>query len=124
MTWIRKLAWLLVFHAVTHIDPETGIIPTLKKAFGIDVEPGHDMYCAWTALFDLKKPSKLIARSKGPILIPRRKHEISFEGKRVIFPTGIVQDLNNKDVLLFNGVGDQFVSVKKIALREMMRSLS
>jgi predicted GH43/DUF377 family glycosyl hydrolase len=118
--------WLLFFHAVTK-RKKIGLKESVKKFFGIKVDQSKieyspdDCYSVWAGLFDLNNPSKLIKRSKKAILIPRKKTEISFEGKKVIFPTGMVQD--REDILLFCGVGDISVSVKKIKLKDVLDSL-
>lgn len=118
--------WLLFFHAITR-QKKKGFMIKLKRFFGIKVDDSNldysteDCYSVWAALFDLNVPSKLLFRSKGALLSPNKKREISFEGKKVIFPTGIVQD---KDyVLLYCGLGDRYVGVKKIKLKDVFDSL-
>jgi len=107
--------WLLIFHGVTQI-PRKGFIVSVKRALGVDVEPGPDSYAVWVALFDLKNPGKIIARSKHPIIHPKTK---SFESKMVIFPTGAVED-NKGNLLLYSGAGDIYVNVRKIKLKKIM----
>ena len=76
------------------------------------------------ALFDLKNPRKIIAKTKKPLIIPRKKYETgTFEDKKVIFPTGAVTDKNKKHLLLFNGAGDRVTTVKKLLLEEVMKEL-
>lgn len=113
--------WLQIYHAVRTVSIAENIKRTLRKLFGIDVEHGPTVYDVYADLLDLKNPSKIIAKSKSPILTPSRKYEISFEGKRVIFPTGFIQDLNKKDLILYCGAGDTSIIVKKIALRDIIR---
>ena len=99
----------------------------MKNFFGLYTEDltsdytPEDCYSVWAGLFDLENPSKLILRSEKPILVPKKKREISFEGKKVIFPTGIIED--GEYVLLYCGIGDVYVSVKKIKLRDVINSL-
>ncbi|MBU0894511.1 MAG: hypothetical protein KKF48_00955 [Nanoarchaeota archaeon] len=111
--------WLQIFHAVTKGVPK-GFWISIKKIFGY-VYSDLDDYTIWAALLDKNNPKKLLAKSHLPIIIPKKKYEISFENKKVVFPTGIIQD--RKDILLYNGVGDKFVSVKKIKLSEIMKNL-
>jgi predicted GH43/DUF377 family glycosyl hydrolase len=119
--------WLLFFHAVTKKKKKIGFKVSMEKFFGMNLhESGteyspEDCYSVWVGLFDLNNPSKMLARSKNAILVPKKKTEISFEGKKVIFPTGIVED--GDSVLLFCGVGDIYVSVKKIKLKDAFDSL-
>jgi predicted GH43/DUF377 family glycosyl hydrolase len=113
--------WLLIFHAVTRIHPK-GFMIGIKRALGMHIEEGPEVYASWGALFEKDNPRKLISRSYSPVLVPGKK-DVSFEDKRVVFPTGIVKDLNGKDILLYCGSGDRFVSVKKIELRDIMNGL-
>ena len=48
---------------------------------------------------------------------------MKIENKKVVLPKGIVVDLNGKDLLIYSGGADKFVSVKKIALKDIMDSL-
>ncbi|MEK6945964.1 MAG: hypothetical protein AABW63_04205 [Nanoarchaeota archaeon] len=119
--------WLLFFHAVTKQKRKKGLKDKIKNFLGLYAEDltsdyaPEDCYSVWAGLFDLKNPSKLILRSEKPILVPKKKREISFEGKKVIFPTGIIED--GEYVLLYCGIGDVYVSVKKIKLRDVLDSL-
>ena len=56
---------------------------------------------------------------------PTKKHEKgSIENKDVIFPTGIVPGLNNKDILIYSGAGDVVTTVKKVSLKDIFKKLS
>ncbi len=112
--------WLQIFHAVTRSEIKS-FWNSVKKMFGYDVELGPDDYAVWAALLEKDNPKKLIARSRVPIIIPKKKYEISFEGKKVVFPTGIVRDGEN--ILLYSGAGDVNVTVKKIRLKDIMKAL-
>ncbi|MFH1327193.1 MAG: hypothetical protein ABIH59_03645 [archaeon] len=112
--------WLQIFHAVTNIQPK-GFWTEIKKVFGYDLSSSPDIYAVWAALLDNKDPKKLISRSHIPVIIPKKKYEISFEGKKVIFPTGIIKD--GKYVLLYSGAGDIHVTVKKIKIKDILNSL-
>lgn len=108
--------WLLFFHAVTREKKKPVSEEDIKVGYSY-----QDCYSVWAALFDLNNPSRLLARSKKAILTTEKKREISFEGKKVIFPTGIIQD--GDDVLLYCGIGDTSVGVKKIKLGDVLKSL-
>jgi len=117
--------WLLIFHAVT-TRKHKNFIYKLRKFFGLKVGGNlgyshEDVYSVWAALFDKKNPEKLIAISKKPIMFPSSGRYKSFEGKDVIFPTGIVE--RKKYVLLFCGFGDINIGVVKIKLKNIMKSL-
>ncbi len=96
--------WLLIYHTVEEIP---GQIYT---------------YCGSFALFDLKNPKKLIAKAEN-VLVPAQDYEMKlYQQKRIIFPTGIVEDKDSESVLIYSGGGDVVTSVRKISLKEIMAS--
>lgn len=116
--------WLLLYHGVKEGDLSRNfIIREIRKLFGLQTKTYS--YNVGALLLDLKNPKKIIAKTREPILLPRRKHEkgIFFEKKDVIFPTGIVLDKNRKDLLIYSGGADVVTTVKKVALREIMGRL-
>jgi len=111
-----KKGWLLLYHAVTKETKETGAIEGMEET--------RISYLVGAALFDLKNPRKLLAKSENPILLPTQKYEQgTFEYKRVVFPTGAIMDSNNKDLLIYSGAGDRFTTVKKIGLQDILDTL-
>lgn len=64
--------WLLVYH---------GVATHLSTAY---------IYQAGVALFDLKDPSILLARSRYNILEPRELYELTGQVPNVVFPSGMV----------------------------------
>jgi predicted GH43/DUF377 family glycosyl hydrolase len=111
--------WLLIFHAATNPEPK-GFMADFKRFLGMDIGPGPDSYAVWAGLFDLKKPGKIIAKSKHPIFHPRVK---SFEDKEVVFPTGVVKAKDGRNLLFYSGAGDIYVTVRKVKLKKIMKSL-
>ncbi len=98
--------WLLIYHTVKSEDDSFYI------------------YSASAALFDLKNPSKLIAKS-DPIILPNQEYELElYQKKRVIFPTGIVVDKNGKDLLIYSGGRDVITSVRKMSIQKIMNALN
>lgn len=61
-----KHGWLLIYHGVDE----------------------NHVYRAGAALLDLKDPSKVLARTKKPILEPEEPYEKSGDVNNVVFPTG------------------------------------
>lgn len=60
-----KEGWLLIYH-------------------GVDRD---HVYAAGAALFDLKDPTKVIARTKKPVLEPNEPYEKNGDVNNVVFPT-------------------------------------
>ena len=120
--------WLLFYH----IASDSEVLERFRNKIGdmnfrLKMENPFQkipVYCVGAALFDLKNPKKLKAKTDVPLIIPEKRYEKGeFENKRVIFPTGVVLDENKKDLLLYSGGGDKVVSVKKIALKDVFSSL-
>lgn len=119
--------WLLIFHALTRKKIRSRFY-YLRKFLGLKTRTGteyskEDIYSVWTALFDLNDPRKLTARSKEHIISPMKKHHKSFEGKKVVFPTGIIREPNGKDILLYSGFGDTCIGVQRIALKDIFKEM-
>ena len=77
------------------------------------------------ALFDLKEPHKLVARGPcgEPLLVAKQPYELNGWMKKVVFPTGIVEEKDDK-ILLYCGGADSVVSVKEIKISEILKHLS
>ncbi|MDE1848850.1 MAG: hypothetical protein KGH55_02360 [Nanoarchaeota archaeon] len=109
--------WLLLYHGVINYRTRP-----FRKMFG--TEGNHFSYEIGAALFDLKNPRKLLARAPSPILAPTKKYEKEGFVNNVLFPTGLLRDVNDEDKLLvFSGGADTVVSVKKISLQDVLDSL-
>ena len=120
--------WLLIYHGVTEHKKHKKSVKDVfdKKSLYSDGVRNKErlIYSAGAALFDLKDPTKLLAKSSGPIIIPTKKYEKgTFENKDVFFPTGLVRDLDGKSVLVFAGAGDVNTIVRKIPLESIFDSL-
>ena len=114
--------WLLIYHGVRtkEVKSKTNII---KKILHEQEKEFSSVYSVGAALFDLKKPYKLIAKTHKPILTPQKKYEKEGFVENVIFPTGIVFTRGHNNILLYSGAGDTLTTVKKIALKDILRSL-
>ncbi|VVB77671.1 4-O-beta-D-mannosyl-D-glucose phosphorylase [uncultured archaeon] len=118
--------WLLFYHGVIEPKKKKTRASIVKRMEISDIFDETDvLYCVGAALLDLKNPNKIISKTKIPLLFPLKKYEVdTFEGKGVIFPTGIVLDESKKNVLLFCGAGDRFTVVKEIELSRIMAKLT
>lgn len=116
--------WLLIYHGVVDFTKVKIESEFVKFSDEMVYKDSFNGYYVGAALLDLKNPEKLIAKTKMPILMPHNLYEIEeFGGRRIVFPTGIVQDENKKDLLIYCGGGDRVVSVKKVALDDFMKEL-
>src|SRR3989338_5837819 len=101
-----KKGWLLIYHGVR----------TIKN---------KNIYSVGAALLDLKNPLKVIARTpiNRPLIKPKEEYEKNGFINDVIFPTGLVEDLDKKHILLYSGGADRITTVKKLNLNEILDSL-
>ncbi|MFH1710834.1 MAG: hypothetical protein ABH840_00820 [Nanoarchaeota archaeon] len=120
-----KDGWLFLYHVVAEYEDVKNLFKGEKIKAGLTDEAGQKyVYSVGAVLLDLKNPSKVIARAPGPVLIPDRPYEKgTFENKSVVFPTGMMLDENGRDILIFSGGGDVVVSVKKVAIEDIMNAM-
>jgi len=120
-----KDGWLFLYHVVAEYESVKKLFEGEKIKAGLTDEAGKKyIYSVGAALLDLKDPSKVIARAPCPILIPDRPYEKGiFENKSVVFPTGMLLDENGRDILIFSGGGDVVVSVKQVALKDILDAM-
>ncbi len=110
--------WLLLYHGVKEESFNEGILDE-----SLAMPKKISIYSIGAALFDLKKPWKLIAKSPNPIIVPKKEYEKEGFVNNVVFSTDAVLDLDKKHLLIFSGGGDSVVSVKKILLQDILNSL-
>jgi beta-1,2-mannobiose phosphorylase / 1,2-beta-oligomannan phosphorylase len=99
--------WLEIYHGVEKIAPHDPI----------------GVYKAGALLLDLEDPSKVLARSKVPILSPDEDAEKEGFVRNVIFPTGAVMDKDGENLILYSGGADTFVTATQVSMREIFDSL-
>ena len=118
-----KEGWLLIYHGVKERSAiDNSIIGRIKRLLGIKNK--RLVYNAGAVLLDLQNPSKILAKTKNPIISPNKKYERgTFEKKDVFFPTGLVLDQNEKDILLYSGGGDIVTTVRKININQILNNL-
>jgi len=97
-----KKGWLLIYHGVN-----------------------NKTYSAGALLLDLKEPEKIIGQTpiNKPLFSPDSDNEKNGFVTNVVFPTGIVEDLDKKSVLIYSGAGDKFITVRKILINDILESL-
>jgi predicted GH43/DUF377 family glycosyl hydrolase len=90
----------------------------------MDVD-GKKTYSAGAMLLNLKHPKRIIARSppKKPLFSPYAKYEKKGHVSNVVFPTAVVPTLDGKDLLIYSGGADSVVTVRKMAIDSIMKSM-
>lgn len=101
-----KKGWLCIYHGVKRLGETAS-------------------YVAGVFLLDIKNPEKVLARSpvQKPLISPTKNYEKSGFISNILFPTGALFDIGGKDILIYAGGADKIVSVKKIRISDIMKSL-
>ncbi|MEK6800940.1 MAG: hypothetical protein AABY10_04440 [Nanoarchaeota archaeon] len=98
--------WLLIYHGVGKLN-------------------GKDAYSTGAALLDLKNPEKVIARSpkNKPLFYPKYDYEKKGFYNNVVFPTAAIFTKDKKEILIYSGAADRYVSVRKLKVSEILQHL-
>ncbi|MEM0465378.1 MAG: glycosidase [Candidatus Pacearchaeota archaeon] len=102
--------------------------PPLKTSSGwLEIYHGvnNRVYSAGAVLLDLKNPEKIIAQTpiEKPLFSPSNFYDKKGFVNNVSFPTGIVEDLDKKSVLIYSGSADKYITLRKIKISDILRSL-
>ena len=79
-------------------------------------------YCLGAFLMDLNDPSKVIARTTDPIMVPTAEYEVSGFFGHVVFTNGHV--VNGDELTIYYGAADEFVCGAKFSIEEILSSLT
>lgn len=99
-----KHGWLLVY---SHIQNYFG---GGDKLFGIEA-----------VLLDIDNPTKIIGRTRGPIIAPEEKYEMEGAVPNVVFPTGA--EVEKEILTIYYGAADTNSCVAKVVLDDLVESL-
>jgi len=92
----------------------------------LEIYHGKDdngIYSLGILLLDLKKPFKIIARSRTPILKPEMWYEQKGITPNVIFSTGIIQKCENK-IIIYYGAADTVTCAAEIDTNEIINNIT
>ncbi len=96
-----KEGWLVLYHAMDHKNP--------------------DRYRMGALILDLKDPTKILYRSKNPIMEPEENYENNGHKWGVIYSCGAV--VKKGKLYVYYGGADKFVCVASVSLKELIESL-
>jgi predicted GH43/DUF377 family glycosyl hydrolase len=85
--------------------------------------PEH-RYCLGAFLMDLEDPSKVIARTEGPIMEPVEHYETSGFFGHVVFTNGHVLEADGDTLTIYYGAADEFVCGARFSVREILDALA
>jgi predicted GH43/DUF377 family glycosyl hydrolase len=102
-----KYGWLLIY---SHIQNYFQSPEKIDRIFGIEA-----------LLLDSSDPTKILGRTRGPILAPEESYELSGYIPDVVFPTGA---LIEKDILnIYYGAADTTVCLAYVSLKDLISSM-
>lgn len=80
-------------------------------------------YCLGAFLLDRDDPSKVIARTENPIMIPTAEYELSGFFGNVVFTNGHVLGPDGDTVTVYYGASDEFVCGARFSIKEIISLL-
>ena len=83
----------------------------------------NHQYCLGAFLIDLENPSKVIARTEKPIMVPTEEYELSGFFGHVVFTNGHIVDPDGDTVTVYYGAADEFVCGAKFSIKEIFSQL-
>jgi beta-1,2-mannobiose phosphorylase / 1,2-beta-oligomannan phosphorylase len=69
---------------------------------------------------DLKDPTKVIARTEEPIMVPTTDYELSGFFGNVVFTNGHIIEPDGDTVTIYYGASDEFVCGAKFSIKEIL----
>jgi predicted GH43/DUF377 family glycosyl hydrolase len=83
----------------------------------------NHQYCLGAFLMDLKDPSKVIARTERPIMVPTEQYELTGFFGNVVFTNGHVLNPDGDTVTIYYGASDEFVCGADFSIKEIFSLL-
>jgi beta-1,2-mannobiose phosphorylase / 1,2-beta-oligomannan phosphorylase len=78
-------------------------------------------YCLGAFLLDLEDPSKVIARTDVPIMVPTEEYELTGFFGHVVFTNGHI--VNGDELTIYYGAADEFVCGARFYIKEILSLL-
>ncbi|ALM47851.1 glycosidase [Flavobacterium psychrophilum] len=83
----------------------------------------NHQYCLGAFLLDLNDPSKVVARTEDPIMVPTADYEISGFFGNVVFTNGHIVEPDGDTVRVYYGASDEFVCGANFSITEILSLL-
>ena len=102
------------------------LVPIKTDEGWLEIYHGADRanrYCAGAALLDIGDPSKVLARTSGPLMVPEATYERSGFLSDVVFPTGHV-DLGDGTIRIYYGAADTVIAAVDVAIEDVLGALT
>lgn len=102
-----KDGWLLVY---SHIQNYFHHPENLDRIFGIEA-----------LLLDFNDPTKIIGRTRGPIIVPEEAYEMSGYVADVIFPSGAL--VEDGILIIYYGAADTTTCIARVNLDDLIKTM-
>ena len=79
----------------------------------------NHQYCLGAFLMDLNDPSRVIARTEIPIMVPAEEYELSGFFGNVVFTNGHIVESDGDTLTLYYGASDEFVCGAQFSIGEI-----
>jgi predicted GH43/DUF377 family glycosyl hydrolase len=79
----------------------------------------NHQYCLGAFLMDLQDPSKVIAQTESPIMVPTEEYELSGFFGNVVFTNGHIVEPDGDTITIYYGASDEFVCGAKFSIKEI-----
>ena len=83
----------------------------------------NHQYCLGAFLLDLNDPTKVLARTEEPIMVPSTEYELSGFFGNVVFTNGHIVEPDGDTVTVYYGASDEFVCGAKFSINEIISLL-
>jgi predicted GH43/DUF377 family glycosyl hydrolase len=99
-----------------------GAAPIKTDAGWLEIYHGanyQNQYCLGAFLTDINDPSKIIARTEEPIMIPSADYEVSGFFGNVVFTNGHIVHPDGDTLTIYYGASDEFVCAAQFSIKEI-----
>ncbi|MBO1005146.1 BtaManbiosPhlase [Pseudogracilibacillus auburnensis] len=101
-----------------------GAVPIKTEKGWLELYHGaskDNRYCMGAVLLDLDDPSKVIARSETPLVVPEADYEVEGFFSKVVFSCGAI--VEGDTIKMYYGVADTSMACAELSLSEVLDSL-
>ena len=77
-------------------------------------------YCLGAFLTELNDPSKVIARTSNPIMVPKENYELNGFFGNVVFTNGHIAELGEDMITVYYGASDESICGAHFSIKEIM----
>lgn len=102
-----------------------GCSPIKTKDGWLAIYHGADKkhrYCLGALLLDLENPSKVLARSQEPIMVPEAEYELTGFFGNVVFTNGHI--VNDDKITIYYGASDEVICAAESSINKILKSLN